>query len=227
MSHPAATTDKPASGILIKKGEWFAFLGASITEQGWNNANGYIRLVAAALARNGAEITPILAGVSGDTSRDMLARLDRDVIGKKPDWVAIDAGRNDLWHGSVPFEEYKRNMTTIVTRLQEAGVHVVLQTITPIGEDLNNDFNQELASPNQFLRSLAEEKHCLLADLSGLTIVVLKAKTGEDNLLTTDGVHMNDRGNRVMAMGLLQTLGLPDAQIAIALVAEAATRGDR
>ncbi len=190
----AATNDsQAASGILVREGERFAFLGASITEQGWNTPNGYLRLVVAALSRNGVEVTPIPAGVSGDTSRAMLTRLDRDVLAKKPDWVVIDAGRNDVWHGAVPLDEYKRNMTAMVTRLENAGVRVVLQTITPIGEDLSNDFNRKLAPCNRFLKTLAQEKGCLLADLNHSAALLLQSKTGTDNLLTIDGVHMNDR----------------------------------
>lgn len=201
-------------GIIVKSGEKFAFLGASISEFGWSHPTGYIQLTIKTLTDNGVKIVPIPAGVSGNSSRDMLARLDRDVIGKKPDWVTIDAGGNDVWHGDVPFDEYMTNMTAIVDKSQAAGIRVVIQTCTPIMEDLNGPFNTKMAYFNQFLRYLAGQKHCVLADLNGGAVAILKAKTGTDNVLTTDGVHMNERGDRVMATGLLEALGLTDAQIA-------------
>jgi lysophospholipase L1-like esterase len=201
-------------GIMVKPGDRFAFFGASITEQGMSHPTGYIELVLKALSDNGAAIVPIAAGVSGNSSRDMLARLDRDVIAKKPDWVTIDAGGNDVWHGDVPFDEYMANMTAIVDKAQTAKIHVVIQTCTPIMEDLNGPFNTKMAYYNQFLRYLAQQKHCVLADLNGDALTILKAKTGPDNLLTTDGVHMNERGDRVMATGLLKALGLTETQIA-------------
>jgi len=195
-------------GPLLKSGHKVAFLGASISEFGWTHPGGYIKLFVDAVIANGIAITPIPAGVSGNTSRDMLARLDTDVIAKKPDWMTVDAGGNDVWHGSVEFDAYMSNMTQIVDRAQKAGIRVALQTCTPLFEDLNGDFNKKLAYYNQFQRYLAAQRGCVLADLNQAAVDVLKTKTGMENILTTDGVHMNDRGNKVMANGLLAAFGL-------------------
>ncbi len=213
FAQPSTPTKVPTK-ISIQSGERVAFLGASITEFGWNDAEGYVRLVFNNLAANGINIVAIPAGVSGNTSRDMLARLERDVLAKKPNWVLIDAGGNDVWHNSVDFAEYMKNMTAIVEASQKAGVKVVIQTCTPIGEDLKNEFNPKLDTYNTFLRYLADQKHYLLADLNADSVKLLKTKTNADNLLTTDGVHMNERGNKVMAIGVLKTFGLTDEQIA-------------
>lgn len=199
---------------LVKSGQSVAFLGASITEFGWNSPTGYVKLAFNNLTDNGIDIVPVPAGVSGNTSRDMLGRLERDVLNKKPTWVTIDAGGNDVWHNSVDFAEYMKNMTAIVDKCQAAGIRVIVQTCTPIGEDPNNEFNPKLGYYNTFLRYLAEQKHCLLADLNADSVSVIKTKTGPDNIITTDGVHMNDRGNRLMATGLLKTMGLSAEQIA-------------
>jgi len=75
-----ARADNLNPGILIKPGQKVAFLGASISQYGWQHPTGYIRLVVANLAANGVPIVPIPAGVSGNTSKQMLARLDKDVI---------------------------------------------------------------------------------------------------------------------------------------------------
>jgi len=208
-----AGSGRAAQGIIVKPGQKVAFLGASITDFGWANPKGYIRLTVNCLAANGVVVVPIPAGVGGNTSADMLARLDRDVISKKPDWMTVDAGGNDVWHGSVPFDQYMVNMTAIVDKAQAAGIHVIIQTCTPITEDLNDDFNVKMAYYNQFLVYLAAQKHCVLADLNGDEIAIIKTKTGTDNILTLDGVHMNDRGNQVMAAGLLKAMGLTDDQI--------------
>ena len=37
------------------------------------------------------------SGVSGNTSRDLLARFDRDVVELNPDWISICIGINDVW----------------------------------------------------------------------------------------------------------------------------------
>ena len=68
---------------LFKPKEKVAFLGDSITAQGWSNAHGYVRLVVAGLQVNGVDITPLPAGIGGHKSDGMLARLDRDVLARR------------------------------------------------------------------------------------------------------------------------------------------------
>ena len=109
----------------------------------------------------------------------MLERLDRDVLQKKPDWMTLSCGVNDVWHGEkgIPLDQYKANITAIVDRCQKAGVQVVLLTSTPIGENLDNGNNAKLAAYNEFLRALAREKQCRLADLNADFQTVIKART--------------------------------------------------
>jgi lysophospholipase L1-like esterase len=70
--------------ILVKSGEKIAFLGDSITQGGWGNPKGYVHLVIEGLEANGVKAEPVPAGISGHKSNDMLARLERDVLSKKP-----------------------------------------------------------------------------------------------------------------------------------------------
>ncbi len=215
----AAATTARAGEIAVHSGQTVAFLGDSITAQGAATPVGYVRLVVAGLATAGVQVTPVRAGVSGHTSKDMLARVDRDVIAKRPDWVTISCGVNDVWHGAtgVALDPYKRNITEIVDRCQKAGIKVMLLTSTPIGEDAGNDNNAKLVAYNDFLRQLARERGFPLADLNGDMRAALKRRAAEPHpdgmLLTVDGVHMNPLGNRVMATGILRAFGLDEAQV--------------
>ena len=84
-----------------------------------------------------------------------------------------------------------------------------------IGEDQANPNNQKLIPYNDFLRSLAKEKKCLLADLNAdMQAAVSKANTPGKNALTGDGVHMAFPGDMMMATGILKALGLDDKQLA-------------
>ena len=74
-----------AGDVVIRDGDSIAFLGDSITHQGSDfKPNGYVNLVIEGLKVAGVNARPIPAGVGGNTTVDMLARLDRDVISKKP-----------------------------------------------------------------------------------------------------------------------------------------------
>jgi len=203
--------------IPVKDGEKIAFLGDSIT-QGGMGPMGYVSLVIHGLNTAGVTATAIGAGISGHKSNQMLERVDRDVIAKKPDWMTLSCGVNDVWHGAagVPLDKYKTNITAIVDKAQAAGIKVVILTATMITEDAGSPNNRKLAEYNDFLRELAKEKKCLLADLNVdmQAAVVAGSKEKRGNILTTDGVHMNAAGNQMMAAGILRTLGLSDEQLA-------------
>ena len=211
-SMPARAADLP-----VKDGQKIAFMGDSITQAG-AQPKGYVSLVIAGLEANGVKATAIPAGISGHKSNQMLERLDRDVLSKKPDWMTLSCGVNDVWHGAkgVPLDPYKQNITKIVEQCQAAGVQVMILTATMIGEDQPNANNQKLAAYNEFLRAIAKEKKCLLADLNADMQEAI-AKAGPDkkgNLLTSDGVHMNPAGNMMMATGVLKAFGLDADQLA-------------
>jgi lysophospholipase L1-like esterase len=215
-----------AAGLLhaqipMQSGDKVAFLGDSITEAGQGSPGGYVQLVASGLAANGIKIEVVGAGISGHKSNDMLARLERDVLSKKPQWMTLSCGVNDVWHGAngVPLDAYKKNITAIVDQAQAAGVKVVVLTSTMIGEDPATPENKKLAAYNEFLRALAKDKRCLLADLNAemQAALVDAAKTGpkpaDGRYLTTDGVHMAFAGNHMMAVGVLKGIGLKAAEL--------------
>lgn len=207
-----------AGDLPVKDGEKIAFLGDSIT-QGGMGPTGYVSLVIHGLKTSGVNASAIGAGISGHKSNDMLARLQRDVLDKKPHWMTLSCGVNDVWHGAkgVPLEDYKKNITQIVDQAQGAGIKVMILTATMITEKTDEPNNQKLEAYNEFLRGLAKEKKCLLADLNAEMRAELeereKAGAKRGTLLTTDGVHMNPRGNMMMAAGVLKGFGLDAGQL--------------
>ena len=225
--------------LKVKSGETIAFMGDSITQAG-NRGNGYITLVMKALKHAGVEAKHIPAGKSGNKSSDMLKRLDAAVISKKPDWMTLSCGVNDVWHfklelgnktfEGIPLPEYKKNITEIIDRAQAAGIKVMILTSTMIGEDPSKELNQMMIPYNDFLREIAKEKDCLLADLNADMQAQLKTIPDEPgkpgnfgkyfyggdvkNKLTTDGCHMNPEGNKMMARGVLRAFGMSDEKLA-------------
>lgn len=225
--------------LAVKSGETIAFMGDSITQAG-NRPNGYITLVMKALKSQGLDVKHIPAGKSGHKSTNMLARLENDVISKDPDWMTLSCGVNDVWHfklilgdrefEGVGLEDYKKNITAIIDKCQAADIKVMVLTSTMIGEDQSKELNQMMVPYNDFLREIAKEKGCLLADLNADMQAALKKipdvpgkpKTfgkyfyGGDlkNKLTSDGCHMNPEGNKMMARGILRTFGMTEKQLA-------------
>lgn len=203
--------------VPITSGDKIAFLGDSITMAG-GKSGGYCKLVIDGLKQEGIEVEGVFAGKSGHKSNQMLARLEKDVISKKPNWMTLSCGVNDVWHGprGVKLEDYKVNIEKIIDKAQAAGIKVMVLTSTMIQEDQNHDFNQKLLPYNIALRELAKKKGCLLADLNQEMQDRLRAFPEEEpkgNQLTIDGVHMNPYGNFMMAQGILKKFGLPEARV--------------
>jgi lysophospholipase L1-like esterase len=213
LSASAATA---CADLAVKDGEKIGFLGDSITQGGWSNAQGYVKLVVSGLEANGVKVEPIPAGISGNKSNQMLERVDRDVLSKKPNWMTLSCGVNDVWHGvkGVPLDEYAQNIRAIVDKASAAGAKVVLLTSTPIGENPNFGVNLAGGIYNETLRKIAAEKKLPVADLASAFWAELKTKgVPGKNVLTTDGVHMNPEGNKIMARGVLKALGANEAEL--------------
>lgn len=244
LSISGASAANADSAIAVKNGEKIAFLGDSITANGARKG-GYVNLVMDALKNEGLDVTHIPAGKSGNRSNDMLGRLDSDVISKGPQWLLLSCGVNDVWHfklrlgtrtfEGVPLEDYKKNITEIIDKAQAANIKVMILTSTMIGEDPERELNKHLIAYNDFLRAIAKEKKCLLADLSKDMQEELKKipdvkgpakmfgepdyKRDIKNKLTADGCHMNQQGNIMMAKGILRAFGMSEEKISAAQTA--------
>ena len=90
-----------------------------------NVGKSYVRIVENMLAAFYPEIYLRVtnSGISGNTSRDLLQRFDRDVVSLKPDWVSICIGINDVWRQfdspaipdeQVSPEEYRSNVEKMI-----------------------------------------------------------------------------------------------------------------
>lgn len=223
LAAAAAAGSLFADGIQIRNGESLAFLGDSITQQGWSKPYGYVHLVVEGLKSAGVEVKPIPAGISGHKSTNMNARMEKDVTAKKAQWMTLSCGVNDVWHGKngVPLEQYKKEVTQIFDKADKAGIKVVVLTPTMIREDPEGALNKQLVPYLEFLRTAAKERNYLIADLNAdMQKAIADAKAKDPNrkglLLTVDGVHMNAAGDEMMASGILKALGLSDAQLAAA-----------
>ncbi|AGA26754.1 GDSL-type esterase/lipase family protein [Singulisphaera acidiphila] len=88
----------------------------------------YTDMLGIALRRTYPTVNIVMtnAGISGHTTRDALARIDRDVLRHKPTLVTVMFGLNDV--ARLPLEEYRKNLGEIVAQCQRAGVEVLLCT---------------------------------------------------------------------------------------------------
>lgn len=193
------------------------FLGDSITEFG-QNPNGYIDLLNTQIARKGLgrEFVLMGAGVSGNKVYDLFLRLESDVRSKKPTDVVILIGINDVWHrntrgtGTDP-EKFVAFYKAIIQQLKADGIQVHLCTPTLIGELKNqaNPLDHELEETAAQIRKLAQQFDCTLIDLRQAFqqyLTVNNTRNQSSGILTTDQVHLNDRGNQLLAQQIQNVL---------------------
>ncbi|MFZ1081899.1 MAG: SGNH/GDSL hydrolase family protein [Candidatus Kryptoniota bacterium] len=205
--------------IAVQHPERIVFLGDSITELG-GQPTGYVTLVADALKEKYGPKAPevINAGVSGNKVTDLQLRLERDVLSKNPTVVVIYIGINDVWHFSMPGlkgtskEDYESGLRDIISRCHAAGAKVILCTPSVIGEKANgeNPQDQMLNEYAEISRKVARDTGTRLCDLHRLFIEYLmqhNPKDEHEGILTVDGVHLTDDGNRFVSGIMLKALG--------------------
>ena len=163
------------------------FLGDSITEY-WGSRQGKWFTHPGWLNR----------GIGGQTTAQLLLRLNDDVLGLHPEAVVIEGGGNDMRLGFSP--------TEIRDRVQSIGelaalhhLTVFVVTMTPVCDCVR---------PLTGLRTVerVRELNSILAALSkahGWTLIDNNAPVadGEGKMradLTVDGVHLNDAGYSLM-----------------------------
>jgi len=156
-----------AADLCVRDGDTVAFLGDSITQFG-NYPAGYVNMVMKGLEVLGVrDAKKIPAGISGHKSNDMLQRVDRDCLSKKPTFMTLSCGVNDVWHGprGVKLPEYKANIAAILDKAAASNVTVIVLTPTMITEKTNYTDNVKLKGYCDWLREQAAARKLRLADL--------------------------------------------------------------
>lgn len=202
--------------LSMRTGERIVFFGDSITEQGVKPA-GYVTLIREDLKTRYPElaIEVIGAGVSGNKVPDLQNRLSRDVIARKPNVVVIYIGINDVWHWKLnnlkgtTEQQYESGLREIAARIGYSGADVILCTPSVIGEVPDSTYGQNpmLNQYSAITRKVAKDLGVRLCDLHkafDLYLMQNNPEKKEKGILTVDGVHLNDEGNKFVAKEILK-----------------------
>lgn len=210
------------SFVFAPKKKKVIFFGDSITQAAVKQG-GYIDQMNTILTKKGknAKFDLIGKGISGNKVPDLQKRLVSDVLENQPDIVFIYIGINDVWHyshvcckdaqGGTPKDKFEDGLKDIVAQIQKAGAKVILCTPTVIGEkhDGTNNEDKMLEEYADISRKVAKDANVKLCDLRKVFIDYLKKnnpKNKEQDVLTTDGVHLNSEGNSLIANTFMKFL---------------------
>ena len=186
------------------------FFGDSITEAGIK-PGGYITRMDSMIAVQGLADRYELAGagISGNKVYDLFLRMEDDVLQKEPAIVVIYIGVNDVWHKrtggtGTDADKFERFYSAMIKKLKERNIQVVLCTPAVIGErtDFSNEQDGDLNKYSNIIRDMAAKNNLPLVDLRRAFLNYnLKNNTvnKESGILTTDRVHLNAKGNQLVA----------------------------
>jgi len=161
------------------------------------------------------------AGVSGNTSGQMVARFQEDVIARHPSVVAILAGTNDVYPGWTlcsaggPTDSC-HNIIWMVSQAKSEGIRTILATIPPWGckealcalaESADSDQGRygRIDTLNQWIKAYGAQQGLVVIDYWSL--LVASDKETYIPSLTMDGVHPSAQGYALMSPLIESALG--------------------
>lgn len=192
------------------------FFGDSITQAGVS-PTGYITVMDNLIAQKGLkdQYELVGAGISGNKVTDLYLRMEDDVLAKNPTTVVIWIGVNDVWHKKTgtgtDASKFGEFYNAIIKKLQAKNIKVVMCTPAVIGErtDFSNELDGDLNKYANIIRSIAAKNNCPLVDLRKVFLAYNLANNTENKdkgILTVDGVHLNDKGNQMVAEEMMKVV---------------------
>lgn len=141
-------------------------------------------------------------GISGETSSQFLLRFYNDVIELRPTVVVINYGTNDIAENTGAYDEAQtfRNVKAMCAMARGCGINVVLASTLPHGGFRWNpsitDAMQKVVSLNALVKEYAAEEGIPYVDY--FSSMVSEDGTRMRDGLSSDGVHPNEDGYRIM-----------------------------
>lgn len=209
--------------MIFKDMDRIVFAGDSVTDMGSvlpvgeglgdNAGRGYVRVVENLLAVCYPEIRVRVtnSGISGNTSRDLLERFDRDVVLLNPDWVSICIGINDVWRQfdspAMPDqwvlpEEYEANVEKMILSVKDKVKGVFI--LTPYYMEPNKEDKMRIRMEEyvEICKKLARKYDCPLVDFQKMYDEYFKIR--HSSYIAWDRVHPNQVGATLMAKEFLK-----------------------
>ncbi len=130
-------------------------------------------------------------GISGNTTKDGLNRVDR-ILALHPAVIVVEFGGNDGLRG-LRIEDSRSNLDQILARLKPSGAKIALAGIT-LPPDYGPDYIQQF-----------QATYTLLAHKYNVPLLpfLLQGVFGVEGMMQADRTHATARGNQVVAQNVL------------------------
>lgn len=202
------------------------FAGDSVTDMGSTNPVGeglfdnvgrsYVRVVENMLAAYYPELRIRItnSGISGNTSRDLLARFDRDVVSLNPDWVSICIGINDVWRQfdcpAIPDlwvlpDEYRENVEKMILAVKDKVKGIFILSPYLIEPNRSDLLRARMDEYTAICKELSEMYDCIFVDFQQMYEDYCQYRYS--GYIAWDRIHPNLVGATLMAKEFLGKCG--------------------
>jgi acyl-CoA thioesterase-1 len=188
---PLPAPKSPAAAINDKRPLIVCFGDSLTAGYGTEPGKSYPDYLQADLDARGYQYRVVNEGISGNTTKDGVQRVD-SIVAMKPALVIVEFGGNDGLRG-LRIEDSRANLDQIVGALKAAGTRIVLAGITlppNYGPDYIEQFNAT---------------YVLLAKKYDAPLLpfLLKGVFGVDGMMQADSTHATAAGNKIVAKNIL------------------------
>lgn len=188
----------------------------------------------------------INAGIGGNNTRDLLARIDKDCLSFHPDLTVLMIGTNDMNSVKyVPLNEYKDNLRKIIDKLLKSHSQVLLLNILPLYEPYlftrhpkafygPEGPSGRLTAVNEAIEQIADQTgvsfldvHHVFEKIGNIGLEKSSYIRNEANSNITDGIHPTPDGYRAIAIAVYEHIN--DAHLPrerVVCFGDSITKGD-
>lgn len=208
---------------VFEDGQTVLFYGDSVTDVGRDRedltklGNGYPNTVKTIYDTlfPGNKVRFINQGISGNRTKDLLARFEKDVLPFKPDYISILIGVNDAWrkydsNDPTSVEAFENNYRTLLEKIKKELPNTKIMMLEPFVIFTLPErviFHEELDKFTVIERKLAREYADWYISLEeAFTNAVIDGAKDKD--LSEDGVHPTVVGHSVIAYEVLKAYGV-------------------
>jgi len=190
------------------------FQGDSVTDCGrargsyFDLGDGYPKYTAEALRAilPEAELEFVNRGVSGDRTKDVLARAERDIVEVDPDVITILIGVNDTWrkydsNDPTSPEQFAANYEAILKIIKEkTHAKIILVECFLVYGMGRDSYREDLNAKLDETRKLAVKYADGFVPLDGLIAsAIVGASSISPEMISEDGVHPAEDGKKLIA----------------------------
>jgi lysophospholipase L1-like esterase len=140
-------------------------------------------------------------GVNGEESSEILERLSRDVVVRKPEYVVILAGVNDVYRGRA-VRTITSNLSAMYAGAHAAGIRVVAASVLPFNSMSRRQIDA-LRELNAWIEREADQSGDAFCDTHALTS---DPRTPNRLAGSPDGLHPDVAGYRRMGEGIVAAI---------------------